>query len=94
VHKIGRFIVYDAISVITQNVFNGFAGPLEDQRGGIPPHVLAGIEVRKGLGLLFTPGFSDLPMALFCSNSSRYLSNLLPEKREDKKGLKLVCTFK
>jgi hypothetical protein len=55
---------------------------------------LAGIEVRKGLGLLFTPGFSDLPMALFCSNSSRYLSNLLPEKREDKKGLKLVCTFK
>ena len=29
VHKIGRFIVYDAISVITQNVFYGFARPSE-----------------------------------------------------------------
>ena len=52
------------------------------------------ISLKKALDYNSPPRFSDLPTALFCSNSSRYLLNLLPEKREDKKGLKLVCTFK
>ena len=100
-HKIGRFIVYDAISVITQNVFYGFARPSESgERGGgsSPPYFgrirSKSFSLKKALDWYSPTGFFDLPTALFCSNSSRYLLNLLPEKREDKKGLKLVCTFK
>ena len=36
-HKIGRFIVYDAISVITQKVFYVFAGPSELRGAGELP---------------------------------------------------------